>query len=464
MKIWRITIIAVLSLLLLVAAVGWTLLWQYARQDTVPPGVLAGHIPIGGMEIDAAIKLAEDYEDALAARTIDIQGTGPASDRYIKLASELGYRAQFLELKTTLLKLREGNLLERAKYRYHFPGMFELSQSWKQELFEDTLRLQWGWIEESELVNAARFITEEDEVRYEIHRNAFRLETAELVRAISEWLLEDEWESSDVADIQGKVFQAELPVVVVEPETTLQKLQEEGISRKIMSFTTNFASSSEGRAHNITVTAETLHDWHLAPDEVFSYSELIQLTEEHHQYEEAPVILNGRLVPGIGGGICQVSSTLYQAVLRLGLDVVERRNHSLPVAYLPLGHDATYATDAIDFKFRNSTGKHLIIRSEVKDRQITVKLFGTMPENERYEIDSETVWTIAPEVKQSLNRALAPGSRVVKEQGKQGYVVDTYRTLLRDDEVISRERVSRDTYRSQPAIVEVGPAVISTSD
>ncbi|MFD0961872.1 VanW family protein [Paenibacillus chungangensis] len=462
MKIWRITIIAVLSLLLLAAAIGWALLWQYARQDTVPPGVLAGHIPIGGLEIDAAIQLAEDYEDALMARTIDIQGTGPASDRYIKLASELGYRAQFLELKAALLRLREGDLLERAKYRYRFPSTFELSQSWKQELFENALRKQWGWIEESEPANAARFITEEDEVRYEIHRNAFRLETAELVRAVSGWMIEKE--QGGVAHVERKVFRAELPVAVVEPETTLEKLQDEGVARKIISFTTSFATSSEGRAHNITVTAETLHDWHLAPDEIFSYSELIHLTEEHHQYQEAPVILNGRLVPGIGGGICQVSSTLYQAVLRAGLDIVERRNHSLPVAYLPLGHDATYATDAIDFKFRNSTGKHLIIRTEVKDRQLTVKLFGTMPENERYEIDSKTVRTIAPEVKQFVNETLTPGSRVVKEQGKQGYVVDTYRTLLRDEEVISRERISRDTYRAQSAIVEVGPAVISTND
>lgn len=456
MKIWRVTIIAALSLLLLAAVACWALLWQYARQDTVPPGVLAGHIPIGGMEIEAAIQLAEDYESALMARTIDIQGTGPASDRYIRLASELGYRAQFLELRTALLKLREGNLLERAKYRYHFPGAFELTQSWKRELFEDSLRMQWDWIEESEPQNAERFITEDDEVRYKAQRNAFRLETSELARTVSGWMIEKE--QGGVADVERKVFRAKLPVAVVEPEITLQKLQDEGVSRKIMSFTTSFATSSEGRAHNITVTAETLNDWHLATGKVFSYSELIALTEERHQYQEAPVILNGRLVPGIGGGICQVSSTLYQAVLRAGLDIVERRNHSLPVAYLPLGHDATYATDAIDFKFRNSTGKHLLIRTEVKDRQLTVKLFGTMPDDERYEIQSETVRTIAPEVKQSVNEALTPGSKVVKEQGRQGYVVDTYRTLLRDEEVVSRERVSRDTYRAQPAIVEVGPS------
>src|SRR5690606_20121148 len=117
----------------------------------------------------------------------------------------------------------------------------------------------------------------------------------------------------------------------------------------------------------------------------------IARAEELYEYREAPVILNGKLVPGIGCGICQVSSTLYNAVLRSGLEIVERRNHSLPVAYLPIGQDATYAGGAINFRFKNTTGKHLIIRTEVKDRELIVKLFGTMPDNVRYDVESVTL-------------------------------------------------------------------------
>ncbi|MDF2836991.1 MAG: VanW family protein, partial [Paenibacillus sp.] len=184
----------------------------------------------------------------------------------------------------------------------------------------------------------------------------------------------------------------------------------------------------------------------------------IEMAEKEHEYKEAPVILNGRLVPGIGGGICQVSSTLYQAILRAGLAIVERRNHSLPVAYLPVGQDATYATDAIDFKFRNSTGKHLIIRTVAENRKLTVKLFGTMPENISYDIESVTLKTVEPSAQQVVNPKLAVGEQRVVETGKPGYVVETFRTLVEDGVAVSRERVSRDTYRAQPTVIEVGPS------
>jgi vancomycin resistance protein YoaR len=158
-----------------------------------------------------------------------------------------------------------------------------------------------------------------------------------------------------------------------------------------------------------------------------------------------------------------VSSTLYQTALRAGLEIVERRNHSLPVGYLPLGHDATYATDAIDFKFRNSTGKSLLIRTEVRERKVTIKLFGTMPENERYEIESTTLDTIQPGTQQMVNRELPVGKSVVVQQGKPGYVVETFRVLKRDGVEVSRERVSKDTYRAQPTIIEVGPSSLGAT-
>ena len=105
----------------------------------------------------------------------------------------------------------------------------------------------------------------------------------------------------------------------------------------------------------------------MAPGETFDYSKIIAQTEAKFGYKEAPVILNGNLVPGIGGGICQVSTTLYNAVLRSGLEIVERRNHSLPVSYVTLGQDATFANGYINFKFRNNTDAYLWIRTITTD-------------------------------------------------------------------------------------------------
>lgn len=445
-----------LLVLLAAAGAGYGLLRSYALQDTIPPGVKAGKLEIGGMPIEEALDLLDRYERMLKERTITVNAA--SSDSASWTAEQFGYRAQFDGLREAIAELREGSLWERARYRYRFPLHFELTESWNRDLFENALRQQWGWIERQEPADAAREITEDDKVVYTPHLNGYRMDTAALLDEAEAWILAGKELSWPDAGGNGLSFAAELPIVTIEPEVTLEELQAEGIERLIMSFTTDFASSGEGRAHNVSVTAETLHDWYLAPDEVFAYSELVARAEREHEYREAPVILNGKFVPGIGGGICQVSSTLYQAVLRAGLDIVERRNHSLPVAYLPLGHDATYATGAIDFKFRNSTGKHLLIRTEVKDRKLTVKLFGTMPENESYEIESVTIDTVQPKTQTVSNPSLPAGRQKIVERGKPGYVVETFRTHLRDGEVVSRERVSRDTYRSQPTVIEVGPA------
>ncbi|WP_424766674.1 VanW family protein [Paenibacillus sp. sgz302251] len=439
--------------LILVAAVGWGFVWSYALQKTVPEEVIAGGIPIGGLDIDDAVERLAQARQSLLKRTITIHGNSVTNDSKSWTVEELGYKAEFEEARAALLQLREGDIWERAVYRYQFERTYPLKQSWNPDLFDAAIRKQWSWIEKSEVKNASRVISDKDEVVYEPHMDAYRLDTRKLQDEARNWVLLDE---KQLEAVFTKAWEAELPITVIHPEVTLDKLKDEGIERKIMAFSTEFRTSAEGRAHNVAVTAEALQNWHLAPDEVFDFGKLIARAEELYEYREAPVILNGRLVPGIGGGICQVSSTLYNAALRAGLEIVERRNHSLPVAYLPLGQDATYAGGAINFRFRNTTGKHMIIRTEVKDRVLTVKLFGTMNENDRYDIESITLKTIEPGVQETVSDKLSPGQKVTRENGKQGYVVETYRSLVRDGEVVSRERVSRDTYKAQPTMIEVG--------
>ncbi|GKU76779.1 VanW family protein [Paenibacillus sp. L3-i20] len=457
MKKLRITIAIIVSVLILLVAIGLTLLWRYAYQDVVPDGVKAGAILLGGMQIDQSIDLLSNYEQELLARQITVTASEVAKDSKSWIADELGYRAQFAGAKETLLKLREGSVWDRIRFRYEFPKSFALTQQWDRQTLDHALRKQWSWIEKNEPQNATRTITNNDEVQYEAHIDAYRLNIPELIQKVNDWLIVRDENIGRQLTNRETVFRAELPIKLVQPDITLTKLKNEGIDRKIMSFSTSFTTSAEGRAHNISVTAQTLHDSYLKPGETFSYSKLIAKTEKNHTYKEAPVILNGRLVPGIGGGICQVSSTLYQAVLRSGLEIVERRNHSLPVAYLPVGLDATYATDAIDFKFSNNTGKTLLIRTEVKDRHLTIKLFGTKPANEHYEIEAITLETILPKSQQIVNPQLPVGKSVVAETGKSGYIVETYRSLIRDGVTVSRERVSKDTYKAQPTIIEVGP-------
>ncbi|WP_147355855.1 VanW family protein [Cohnella faecalis] len=180
--------------------------------------------------------------------------------------------------------------------------------------------------------------------------------------------------------------------------------------------------------------------------------------EKEYGWKEAPVIVKGKLTPGIGGGICQVSSTLYNAILEAGLDVVERRNHSLVVHYLPPGLDATFADGYVNFRFRNSTGKQLLIRTVVEDKRLTVKLFGTMPDNVVYRTETEQIKVVAPKVTYVANSKLALGSSDTLQKGEPGYVVDTYRLKYVDGKLVERKKLNRSTYKAQAELVAVNPA------
>ncbi|SDS99831.1 G5 domain-containing protein [Paenibacillaceae bacterium GAS479] len=244
----------------------------------------------------------------------------------------------------------------------------------------------------------------------------------------------------------------------VPPKVTLASLKEEGIERLIATFSTDYRTSSQGRAFNVSETARTLNGWMMKPGEVFDYGEIIRITERETGYREAPVILNGQFTRGIGGGICQVSSTLYNVALRAGLEIVERRNHSLPVSYLPKGQDATFAEGSINFRFRNTSGKHLLIRTYTGNGQLTIKLFGTMPKEVRYSIVSRTVRTLQAPIQLRRSSGLAPGQQIVLNQGRTGYVVETYRIRYVNGREESRTRISRDTYKPKPSIIMEGPA------
>lgn len=443
----------ILMSLLLLATAGWGVIWYYAQQRTVPEDVSAGGIPLGGMNIEEAVGLLNRYEEALETRTLTVEAGGAANGSKQWSAADIGYKADFSKVRSALQRLTEGSVWERARYRYHFPKTYELEQSWERDVFETAVRKEWGWIDLNEPADAVRTITDDDRVEYKPHTNAYRLNVEELSGKVEGWLLRA---GDGTLSEEEKALKTELPVTVVQPKMTLEALKAEGVERKIIEFTTDFSSSAEGRAYNVSSTAKVLDGWHLAPGDIFDYGQIVRLTEDEYGYKEAPVILNGKLVPGIGGGICQVSSTLYNAVLRTGLEIVERRNHSLPVSYLPIGQDATFASGAINFRFKNTTGKHLVIRTAVKDRKLTVKLFGTMPENIRYDIESVTVQTIEPAVQEVASASLPAGTRKVVQHGKPGYVVETFRTLVQDGKEVSRERVSRDTYKAQPTVVNVG--------
>ncbi|MHC0038365.1 VanW family protein [Pseudoneobacillus sp. C159] len=167
-----------------------------------------------------------------------------------------------------------------------------------------------------------------------------------------------------------------LPLYVTEsgykPEET-QILDEEVVAK----FTTQFNSSVTGRSKNIELSAEAINNVIIGAGDIFSFNTTVGPSDAAHGYQPAPEYLNGKLVEGIGGGICQTSSTLFNAVDQLGVKHVEWHHHSGSVGYVPKGRDATVSYGGLDYRFENTTGIPLLIKAIVKDGTLTVEIRTT---------------------------------------------------------------------------------------
>lgn len=186
LHLWVIIVFA----LLLVASVGYGALSYYSGQDTVPEKVTAGGVDIGGLSIDDALKKLDQYEQMLESRTVTVEGNAEAKAEGSQTwkAAEIGYNAEFVGVKEELKKLRTGNVWTRSKFRYHFTTSFELKQSYDPAVFDKLVLAEFDWIDSNKPVNATRKITDNDEVVYTSHTDAYRIDVAPLEEKVASWI------------------------------------------------------------------------------------------------------------------------------------------------------------------------------------------------------------------------------------------------------------------------------------
>lgn len=228
-----------------------------------------------------------------------------------------------------------------------------------------------------------------------------------------------------------------------------------GMNHLMGAFTTYFDPSDENRTENIRIAARTLDGMVLAPKEEFSFNRTVGPRIESEGYREAPVIIDGELVPDIGGGVCQVSSTLYNAVLLAGLKVTHRIPHSIPSTYVPLGFDAAVAYDFIDFRFANSTENPVLIRAKVDHDRVILAFYGPDPRYDSVRLESEIVEILEPNVVENASSSLSPGERRVTQHGRHGYRVNVWR-ITEQHGAQERSLVSRTVYRPRDRVVLTG--------
>ncbi|MBM7614420.1 VanW family protein [Alkaliphilus hydrothermalis] len=235
-----------------------------------------------------------------------------------------------------------------------------------------------------------------------------------------------------------------IPVQYVVPTITEEQLSQ--IQDVMGEFSTVFNAEVTGRSANISIASNSIDHKILMPGETFSFNKQTGPRGVKEGYQEAPVILNGKLVPGVGGGICQVSTTLYNAVVRADLEVIERRNHSLPVSYVPLGQDATVSYGFIDFQFINNTQYPLFIESSIYGSKISVRIYGKSTQDYSINLHSNITETIEPKAEIMKDPTLFVGDTKMEKEAKTGYRVETYKIYMRNNKEFMRELISKDLY------------------
>lgn len=243
-------------------------------------------------------------------------------------------------------------------------------------------------------------------------------------------------------------------VTVVEPAFTTAEAQE--LRAPLAGFTTKMAPNPN-RTFNIALAAGFLRGVILAPGEGFSYNRTVGPRTVARGFKEAPVLVDDELVPGDGGGICQVSSTLFNVALLADFEILSRANHSRPVAYLPLGRDATVVYGWLDFQFKNTTGRHVLLWTAVRGNRLTITAYGAPPAGQEVEIvvtDREEVPPPSGTVTKK-DPELGEG-KVVTREAQPGYRAKTWRVVKVDGQVVRRELIGRSFYRPVPRTIKIG--------
>ena len=248
-----------------------------------------------------------------------------------------------------------------------------------------------------------------------------------------------------------------IPLKITKPSKTVKDIGTEAFPDLLATFSTKYNAGNAGRTTNLRLAANKINGTVLLPNEEFSYNAVVGERTISAGYKMAATYSNGAVVDGLGGGICQISSTLYDAVVMANLKITTRRNHQFVTSYVPAGKDATVVWGSQDFKFVNSRKYPVRITATVQGGVATVQVWGIKEEVE-YDISIETkkIATIAPTTQYVQDPSLASGQQKVVQAGSDGRKVEAYKVMKLNGQVVSTTLLSRDTYNAKKRIVRVG--------
>lgn len=256
-----------------------------------------------------------------------------------------------------------------------------------------------------------------------------------------------------------------IKLIITKPKITIDQIGSEAFPNQLSTFTTRYDVSDVDRTTNLRIACQKINGKVVLPGETFSYNKALGARTAAAGYKNGKIYSGGEVVDGIGGGICQISSTLYNSVLLANLDIVERRNHQFVTSYVGPGRDATVVYGMTDFKFKNTRQYPVKITASAQNGIATVSIYGIKEENEyTFKFSTKTIASIPSTTKYVEDASLPVGTEKVKQKGTNGLKTETYITKMLNGKVISTKLLSRDTYDAMARIVLKGTKAGTTQN
>lgn len=417
-------------------------------QGRVAMGVSLGGIPVGGLTRAEAREVAEDVARLVTGRPLVLVYR---DTRWVRDLPSLGARSDPDVAARRLMEVGRGSgrggkagLVRRARDIIH--------AATRGRQVSAVTSLDEGRLFEAMLSLA-------DEINVEMRNATFDAKTGRPVPEREGVRLDV---TASMRRVQDALSLAQRPTAValvvrpVRPITTLSDLRELGIRELVASYSTVFDPMIEQRAHNIRLASGRISGVMVRPGAEFSFNEVVGPRTRELGFMEAPEIVGEEFRPGIGGGVCQVSSTLYSAALLANLKITARQNHSRLTGYVPPGRDATVYYGAQDLRFKNDTAAPILLLSEVSGSRLTVSIFGHKPDNQEVRIVTSQLVPLEPRIREIPDEQIPQGERLVEQQGSRGCEVTTERLVIRGEAVSRKEVISRDRYKPQDMVVRIG--------
>lgn len=440
-----------LSVLALSWMLGAGLTVQAQEEDVIKDGIFISVVEVSGMTKDEAALAVEDYVTGLESVEITLEMVEGNEVRVS--AGELGISWSNPEVVDEAMEIGTyGNVIQRYKIMkdlQHENHIFDLEFQFDIAAIDEVLRNKCVKFDQEAIDLGlkrvdGRFIIEEGQIGY-------RLDVETSIDTVYNRLVK-EWDENPCS--------IALNIDVDEPRGSVEELEK--VQDVLGSFTTSFKTSGTARSANVTNACELIDGFTLYPGEEFSTLNEITPFSTANGYYAAASYLNGKVVDSLGGGICQVSTTLYNAVLKAELEVTERYNHSMIVNYVDPSADAAIAESAgKDFKFINTTDAPVYIEGIIKDKQITFNIYGQESRNAGRKVTyvSEVIEVINPTTDIiTADPGHAIGYVVVNQSAHIGYKAKLWKIVTENGKEVERSQVNYSSYKMTPRYATVGVA------